>query len=325
MTSRSRQQEDVVVLIGVAGSTSSGKTTLSRAILSLLPASVSHVATTPINLDWFMDPSRMPLYPAAEEQAPQDGLKARNWETPMGVRYDLLQRELGRLHDFVAQQQAKPRPERTRTFTLHGLNQPTVNLDICWSSDDNQDGPVVVVVEGFLLYFYPAVANLFSRRIWVETPLSVALQRRLNRDMPTRLHRVDECAAFEAWFERAIWKYYLTYKPVQIQHGDPYCTIHADWTAERQLEVVQDFLAPCCLYDTCDSERRSRLEHACAELEAEIEKDKVPILDRPEDFQAMDWAHEAEEAEKRGELNQACRLYRKIIKQSPAVAEFLGL
>ena len=57
----------------------------------------------------------------------------------------------------------------------------------------------------------------------------------------------------------------------------------------------------------------------------EIEERSVPELETEEDMEAMDLVAMAEQAEEAGDMKQAQVLYRKVIRLSPKVAEFVGL
>lgn len=155
-------------LIGIAGGTASGKTTVARRIIQALPAGqaalIQHDA-------YYRD--RSALTPA--ERA---GL---NFDEPDALENDLLLEHLRALK--AGQSVACPEYD----FTNH-VRKPTVRrIDAC----------PVVVVEGILLLAVPALREIFDLRLYVDTADDVRLVRRIKRDM---LERGRDIASIEAQY-----------------------------------------------------------------------------------------------------------------------------
>jgi uridine kinase len=158
----------IPVLIGIAGGTGSGKTTVARKIVEQLPA--GHALL--IEQDsYYRDRSAIP--PAERERI--------NFDEPDALENDRLAADLARLraghtiscpiYDFATH----TRRREVRTVQPHA----------------------VIVVEGILLFAVAAVRDLFDLRLFVDTPDDVRLLRRIKRDL---LERGRDLASVEAQY-----------------------------------------------------------------------------------------------------------------------------
>jgi uridine kinase len=150
------------VLIGIAGGTGSGKTTVARKIVEQLPP--GHALL--IQQDsYYRDRSHVP--PAERE--------AINFDEPDALENDRLAADLRRLragttidcpiYDFATH----TRRREVRALAPHP----------------------VVVVEGILLFAVAEVRELFDLRLYVDTPDDVRLLRRIRRDLDERRRDLD--------------------------------------------------------------------------------------------------------------------------------------
>jgi len=170
------------LIIGIAGGTGSGKTTLARKLLESLPE--QKVAL--IEHDWYYR-DRGHLTPAERALV--------NFDEPDALENDLLLKHLEALkagravscpqYDFATHtrralfRQVHPRP--------------------------------VVVVEGILLFAVPSLRDCFDLRIFVDTDDDIRLLRRLKRDLTERGRDV---ASIEA-------QYYGSVRPMHHLHVVP--------------------------------------------------------------------------------------------------------
>ena len=153
------------VLIGIAGGTGSGKTTVAEKIVAALPAGQALMVQQDA---YYRDRRNLP---AAE--------RARiNFDEPDALENELLADHL------TALKRGTPVESPLYDFATHTRRAQTRRLDPC----------AVVVVEGILLFAVPAVRDLFDLRLFVDTPDDVRLLRRIRRDLVDRGRDIDAIA-----------------------------------------------------------------------------------------------------------------------------------
>jgi uridine kinase len=156
----------VSFVVGIAGGTGSGKTTLAEGILAALPPGqallIQHDA-------YYRD--RGHLSPA--------GRAVINFDEPDALENDLLVRHLDALRA------GRPVESPQYDFGSHTRRVQTRPLSPC----------PIVVVEGILLFSLPSLRACFDLRIYVDTPDDVRLLRRMKRDLLERGRDIDSVAA----------------------------------------------------------------------------------------------------------------------------------
>jgi len=151
-------------VIGVAGGTGSGKTTLTRNIIAALPA--GQVAV--LRADWYYnDQSGMAL-----EQRLQ-----QNYDHPDAIEFSLLVRHVQKLR----RGQAVDTPRYN--FVTHTRMAETVRVEPC----------PVIIVEGILIFAHEPLRQQFDLRIYVEASADLRLLRRLQRDITERGRSLENC------------------------------------------------------------------------------------------------------------------------------------
>lgn len=170
------------VVLGVAGGSGSGKTTVARKILE---------AVGEDRLAFL--PQDMYYRPVAWRDA--EHLKSHNFDHPSAIDTELLVRHLqdlraGRaierpIYDFVEHRRA----ERTE----HVPSRP------------------VVLVEGILLLAEPAIREELDFKIFVDTDADVRLIRRIRRDMTERGRELDD----------VLRQYLSTVQPMHLEFVEP--------------------------------------------------------------------------------------------------------
>jgi uridine kinase len=156
------------VLIGIAGGTGSGKTTVARKIVEQLP--VGHALL--IEQDsYYRDRSGIP--PAERERI--------NFDEPDALENERLAEDLRGL-----------RAGQTVTCPIYDFATHTRRPEV----RTVRPHPVIVV-EGILLFAVAAVRDLFDLRLFVDTPDDVRLLRRIKRDL---LERGRDLASIEAQY-----------------------------------------------------------------------------------------------------------------------------
>ena len=182
-TSAHRPDADTPVrIIGVAGGTGSGKTTIVRRLVEALgPDRVTRVEQD----RYYRDLSAMPL----------DVRGSRNFDHPESFDFDLLLAHLAALaagHDIDA-----PRYD----FRRHVREAAT----------DRLEARPAIIVEGILVLADPRLRGLMDVRVYVDTDDDVRFIRRLQRDIAERGRTV----------ESVIDQYQATVKPMHLEFVEP--------------------------------------------------------------------------------------------------------
>ena len=170
------------LIIGVAGGTCSGKTTVANVILQRVGA--GRIAYVPHDA-YYKNLSQMPLA--------QHGL--RNWDHP-----DALATEVMVAH-VTALKAGQPVDLPVYDFTAHSRTTRTNRVE----------PQPVVVVEGILIFADPALRALFDIKIFVDTDADLRFIRRLQRDIAERGRTA----------ESVIQQYLDTVRPMHLEFVEP--------------------------------------------------------------------------------------------------------
>ena len=169
-------------LIGVAGGTGSGKTTVAER----LTAHIGQRALGLVKLDsYYCDRSELPF----EERA------AINYDHPDAFDWPLL---LAHLEDLRA---GRPAPVPVYDFAQHVR---TAEINVVESG-------AVVVVEGILVLFESRLRPLFDLKVYVDADPDVRFIRRLERDVAERGRTPQS----------VIDQYLTTVRPMHLQFVEP--------------------------------------------------------------------------------------------------------
>lgn len=169
-------------VVCVAGGTASGKTTVAERLAELLGE--RHLALVKLDA-YYQDREDLDL--AERAQINYDHPDAFDWEL-FRTHLELLRR--GEAIDMPVYDY--PNFRRSGAVTRVGPNR-------------------VVVVEGILVLYEPAVRDLFDLRIYVDTDADVRLIRRLRRDVAERGRTT----------ESVIEQYLTTVRPSHLQFVEP--------------------------------------------------------------------------------------------------------
>ena len=176
-------------IIGIAGGTASGKSTIARAIVENVGAeNITHL----LHDSYYKDMAHIPK---------ADDLKTANFDHPEALDTALMIAHLQQLqagqgadvpiYDFVT----FTRSEQTR----HAEPRP------------------IIIVEGILVLAEPLLREQFDIKIFVDTPADVRFIRRLKRDMAERGRTV----------ESVIEQYMTTVRPMHLAFVEP-SKVYAD-------------------------------------------------------------------------------------------------
>ncbi len=169
------------LVIGIAGGTGSGKTTLAQGIVAALPSDVALLEQD----SYYRDRSHL----TAAERAQV------NYDEPAALENDLLVAHLGALRSGNAIEI----PEYD--FATHTRAGKTRRIE----------PSKVIVVEGMLLFAVPELRAVFDLRIFVDTDDDIRLMRRIRRDL---VERAREIADIERQFHGTV-------RPMHLLHVAP--------------------------------------------------------------------------------------------------------
>ena len=168
-------------VIGIAGGTGAGKTTVARLITERVGDSVTRI---PLD-NYYADQSHLDL----EERT------AVNYDHPSAFEWPLLREHLRRLLE------GQPVEMPQYDFELHDRLEEAVRVE---PTD-------VIIVEGILALYDEEINDMFDLRLYVETDADVRILRRIRRDV------VDRGRDLEGVIEQ----YLSTVKPMHEQFIEP--------------------------------------------------------------------------------------------------------
>lgn len=170
------------VIIGVAGGTGSGKTTVAMKILERV--GTENIAYIPHDA-YYRNLSHLP---------PEERVRV-NFDHPDSLESELLIEHLKQLKAG----QAAEIP--VYDFTTHTRTAQTRRI-----------GPaLVILVEGILVFAEPALRELFDVKLYVDTDPDIRFIRRLQRDVHERGRSV----------EAVIQQYLTTVRPMHLEFVEP--------------------------------------------------------------------------------------------------------
>jgi uridine kinase len=170
------------LVVGIAGGTGSGKTTVAKTIAAALPAA----GVAMIEYDaYYRDRHDLP----PEERALQ------NFDHPESLETELLVEHLGALKHGTA------------------VDVPIYDFKTHRRRDESRrvEPAKIVIVEGILVFVDPRLRELFDMKIFVDTDSDIRVFRRIRRDME---HRGRS-------FESIRDQYYKTVRPMHLQFVEP--------------------------------------------------------------------------------------------------------
>lgn len=169
-------------IIGIAGGTGSGKTTLSQSIRDHFhPKNITHITHD----SYYKDQSHLKM---------EDRMKT-NYDHPNSLETELLVQHVKEL------QNGNSVIQPTYNFTQHTRAKKTVTL---------KPKPIILI-EGILIFSDESLRDLFDMKIFVDTDADLRLARRLVRDVA---HRGRS-------FEEGIEQYLEFVKPMHEQFVEP--------------------------------------------------------------------------------------------------------
>lgn len=171
------------VVIGIAGGTCSGKSSIAGILID------EFRYTKSINIiredDYYKDQSHMPM----EERA------KTNYDHPLAFDFDLMIEHINKL--INGETIEKP----IYDYTVHNRSQIT---EIVHPSD-------VLIIEGLFALYRKEIRDLEDIKIFVDTPADIRFIRRLKRDVKERARTIESITD----------QYLSTVKPMHDQFLEP--------------------------------------------------------------------------------------------------------
>jgi len=170
------------LIIGIAGGSGSGKSTVARNVAELL--TTSSVA--------FID---MDAYYKNHPELSLDERRKLNWDHPDAFDYDLLRKHL----ESLSKRRPIEKPEYDFVSHLRGA-VPT-----------HVEPADVVVIDGILLFVDGRIRDLCDVKVFVDADADIRLIRRIERDTHDRGRPLDEI----------IEQYLTTVQPMHLEFVEP--------------------------------------------------------------------------------------------------------
>ena len=173
--------EKEILVIGIAGGTGSGKTTLMDNLITRFQGDVTVL-------------SHDNYYKRHDELTYEERTKL-NYDEPNALETDLMARHL----DILRNGGSIDCP--VYDFSAHNRSDDTIRID----------PKPVIIVEGILIFENEELRNLMDIRIFVDTDADVRLCRRIKRDVEKRGRSLDS----------VLTQYQDTVKPMHERYVEP--------------------------------------------------------------------------------------------------------
>jgi uridine kinase len=170
-----------ILVIGIAGGTGSGKTTLMKNIIQRFGGAV-----TVLSHD---------NYYRRHDELPLEQREKLNYDEPDALETDLMARHLEQLRH------GEPIDCPVYDFTVHNRSDETIRVV----------PQPVIIVEGILIFENEPLRDLMDIRIFVDTDADIRLCRRIKRDVNKRGRTL----------ESVLTQYQQTVKPMHEKYVEP--------------------------------------------------------------------------------------------------------
>lgn len=170
------------LILGIAGGSGSGKSTIAKAVTAMLPPGRAVL----LEQDHYYRP---------QAHLPIEERQRVNYDHPDALEIDLLERHVQMLR------RGEPVMRPTYDFTLHDRVGDGVRLE---------PAPVIVV-EGILVLAEARLRQHFEVKLFVDTDPDIRLMRRIRRDLEQRGRS----------FAQVRTQYYETVRPMHIAFVEP--------------------------------------------------------------------------------------------------------
>ncbi|KAI0076154.1 P-loop containing nucleoside triphosphate hydrolase protein [Panus rudis PR-1116 ss-1] len=238
-----------VILVGVGGATSSGKTTLAKHLRSIIPGSVI------LHQDDFAPPQeKIPIHPEYNVQDWDSAEGAIDWPRMVNALREV--KRTGKIppehysHDHLNPQKDVSVDSETvqkwrETFTRIEEEHSRKGEHVVW-----------ILVDGFLLYWHPDVVSALDVRIFLRVPEEVLKKRREERH---GYHTAVQSDMLEGalwrdpphYWEQIVWPAYVAahkdiFENGDVEHGKPNGKVPGLLVFDALETSVNDMIEKVC-------------------------------------------------------------------------------
>ncbi len=179
---RAMQRNKSPIVIGIAGGSGSGKTTVANVVLNRVGA--HRIVYLPHDA-YYRELTGLPPNQRADV----------NFDHPDSLETELLVQHIEALRNW------QPIELPVYDFTTHSRTQATIHIE----------PQRIIIVEGILIYALPELRKLFDVKIFVDTDADIRFIRRLERDITERGRSTQS----------VIHQYLTTVRPMHLEFVEP--------------------------------------------------------------------------------------------------------
>ncbi|HNY99957.1 MAG TPA: uridine kinase [Anaerolineaceae bacterium] len=176
------QRNKSPIVIGIAGGSGSGKTTVANVVLNRVGA--HRIVYLPHDA-YYRELTGLPPNQRADV----------NFDHPDSLETELLVQHIEALRNW------QPIELPVYDFTTHSRTQATIHIE----------PQRIIIVEGILIYALPELRKLFDVKIFVDTDADIRFIRRLERDITERGRSTQS----------VIHQYLTTVRPMHLEFVEP--------------------------------------------------------------------------------------------------------
>lgn len=170
------------LVLGIAGGSGSGKSTIARAVLEALPPGSGVLL-------------QQDHYYRSQSHLPEAERSSVNYDHPDALELDLMTQHL----DALRTGQSIMRP--TYDFTIHDRQKEGVHVEPA----------AIIVVEGILVLADERLRSRFEVKLYVDTDPDIRVMRRIRRDLEHRGRT----------FTQVRKQYYESVRPMHLSYVEP--------------------------------------------------------------------------------------------------------